>query len=289
MKKLLAKCTNKFFQWLWIEEKPIKYRPEFTVEKVLNPVTMYVREELDHQDLETGKVCGFKIQLFWPSLKNRFFDKILFKAFHKRYYHADPWIGDWLGTRILKFPTDLFMYQEIIYKNKPDVIIECGTANGGLTLFLATICDLMGHGKIATIDVSPNRHKDLDPEAGEFRPYHDRIMYLLGSDTDPGLVEYLKENISPEESVMVILDSDHTKKHVLKQLEIYSDIVTVGQYLIVEDTNVGYWGKRERKENGPLFALREWLKDHPEFRIDYAMERHILTANMCGYLKKVEE
>src|ERR1700677_3924698 len=109
----------------------------------------------------------------------------------------------------------------------PDVVIETGTWHGGSALFLAMVCDAIGHGRVITIDVDP----------GDPLPEHDRITYLRGSSTDPDMLTRVRELTGQATSVMVILDSDHDREHVLAELNAYGDIVTVGGYLIVEDTN----------------------------------------------------
>lgn len=273
------KVLKKFFQWLWMDKKPILHRPEYAITKIINPTTFIARREHETEE------CGMRIQLFWNRLKQRFIDSYIVRRFHKIYYDSNAWIGCWKGIRILKCPTDLFVYQEIIYETKPDIIIECGTANGGTAIYLADICDIMGKGKVATIDFNPDRHPELDQNT-IFRPYHDRILYIVGDDTSKEVIDLLKEVILKDDSVMVILDSDHQKDHVFKQLEIYSEFVTDGQYMIVEDTDVGYRVQKQHKNDGPIVALDHWLKYHPEFRIDYTKEKHLLTSNLCGYLKK---
>ncbi|QQG44858.1 MAG: cephalosporin hydroxylase [Candidatus Roizmanbacteria bacterium] len=181
----------------------------------------------------------------------------------------------WLGIPVQKIPTDLWIYQEIITTQKPDYIIECGTADGGSALFLASICDLVKHGKIISVDI-----------VKKIRPKHKRVTYLYGSSVSKEIEQRVKKNISKSKKVMAILDSDHSKKHVLKELHIYSKLVTKGNYLIVEDTNlnghpVPYF------EAGPWEATQEFIKHNKHFLIDTTKEKFYLTFNPRGYLKKL--
>ncbi len=122
----------------------------------------------------------------------------------------------WLGVSALKLPSDMWVYQEIVYEVKPDIIIETGSMYGGSALFLATICDINKKGKIISIDI--NRKKDF--------PKHERIKFLTGSSTDKKTIDELKKDIGVNQKIIVILDSDHSKEHVLKELEIYNEFVS---------------------------------------------------------------
>lgn len=178
------------------------------------------------------------------------------------------------GFLVQKNPLDLWIYQEILWDTKPDLIIEMGTASGGTTLFLANQLDLIGNGEIISVDI--------DNRLG-IVPNHPRITYLVG-DTENAYVhnELLKE-CQKHSSGMVILDDDHSTEHVLLELEMYNTFVTPGQYLIVEDTNVDWplgYG------DGPGKAVHEFLKTHSEFEVDRKREKFLMTWNPGGYLKR---
>jgi len=203
-------------------------------------------------------------------------------AFHKLLYNSleQTWrANQWLGTPIEKNPLDLWIFQEIIYQVKPDVIVEAGTWKGGSALYMANLLDLLHQGKLITIDIEeqPNR------------PVHPRIQYLLGSSTAPEIVAIVKSGIGPKDKVMVVLDSDHRKEHVLKELLIYSKLVTKGSYLILEDTNVNGHPVYPEFGPGPMEALQEYLKDHSDLEIDKSRERLFVTFNPSGYLRKVKD
>ena len=174
----------------------------------------------------------------------------------------------WLGKKSWKCPLDLWIYQEIIYDLKPDIIVESGTFKGGTALYLANICDLVNKGIIITIDIV-----DL-----EDRPKHNRIKYLTGSSTSNEITSKVKKELGNNDRVMVILDSNHSKNHVLNELRIYSKMVTKGSYLIIEDTNL----------DGPRKALKAFLKENKDFFTDKSKNKFFLTFNPKGFLKKVK-
>lgn len=178
------------------------------------------------------------------------------EQFHKLYYSngGRTWSGNtsWLGYKVLKCPLDLFIYQEIIYDNKPDIIIETGTGSGGTTHFLASICDFINHGNIISIDVENRNHKDILPQ-------HKRITYVNGSSIAEDTIDQIKNITSEKDKIMVILDSDHSKNHVLQELNIYSKFVTKENYIIVEDTNLNH--PMTVNFEGPMVFKFSLLKD----------------------------
>lgn len=183
----------------------------------------------------------------------------------------------WLGTRILKCPMDLWVYQEILWELRPDVVIETGTAHGGSALFLASMLDLLGAGRVITIDI--------EEKAG--RPVHPRIQYLCGSSVSSEIHERVKASIRPGEKVMLILDSDHSKEHVLLELELLGPLVTVGSYLIVEDTNLNGHPIEPLHGPGPAEAVAAFLEADRRFAVDRERERFHLTFNPGGYLRRL--
>ena len=189
----------------------------------------------------------------------------------------------WFGVPVSKCPLDLWIYQEIIYEKRPQLIIETGTYYGGSALFLADVLDLIGEGHIATVDVkvcTPQSHHE------RVRVEHPRIEYVLGSSTSPEIVERLKSIAAEVERVMVILDSDHSMEHVLDELSIYSDLVTDGQYLVVEDTCVNGHPLFEAHGPGPMEALERFFNEDDRFVIDKGREKLLMTFQPNGYLLK---
>jgi len=199
-------------------------------------------------------------------------------SFHRLYYESEVFARtSWLGVSALKCPLDLWIYQEIIHDLRPDVIVECGTASGGSALFLAAICDLVGNGRIITVDI----------EEVPGRPQHARVTYLHGSSTAPDIVEQVGRAVAGEGCVLVLLDSDHSKDHVLAELRAYSSFVTPGSYVIVEDTNIGGHPVSPDWGPGPMEAVDEFLAENNAFAIDGSREKFFLTFNPRGYLRRM--
>ena len=206
-------------------------------------------------------------------------------AFHRVYYDAwEKGIADgrgtitlsWFGYRTLKSPLDLWTYQEILVETRPDLIVEFGTRFGGSAYYIASLLDLVGHGQVLTVDI----------EAVKGRPVHRRIAYVLGSSIDPAIVAQVRA-AAEGKRVMVILDSDHTAAHVTAELAAYHDLVTVGCYLIVEDTNVNGHPVRADFGPGPMEALDAFLTSRNDFVSDRDRERFLLTLNPRGFLRRV--
>jgi cephalosporin hydroxylase len=203
--------------------------------------------------------------------------------FHRAYYEAGVAGGiwkatTWLGVQTWKCPLDLWVYQEIIHEQRPDLVIETGTAYGGSALFMATIFDAVGHGEIITID--------LDDVSWPSRPEHPRITYITASSTDPAIVAELADHASRLERVMVVLDSDHSAEHVYNELCAYAPMVTPGSYLIVEDTNINGHPVYETFGPGPMEAAQKFLQETTEFAMDETREKFLLTFNPGGWLRR---
>ena len=219
-------------------------------------------------------------------------EKNIIQLFHYIYYTKSEqtqidgkWEGAktwgctrWRGNGVLKCPLDLWIYQEIIYETQPDFIIEAGTFYGGSALFFADLLEILGKGEVITLDITnpPNL------------PQHHRIKYILGSSIDPQIISDIK-SIVKGKKVLVVLDSDHSKDHVLKELEIYSDIVTTGSYMIVEDSNVNGHPVALEHGPGPMEAINEFIIKDNRFQIDLSREKFMLTFNPSGYLIKIKD
>ena len=195
--------------------------------------------------------------------------------FHEKYYNSHVWSKTyWRGVKALKCPLDLWMYQEIICDIKPDYIIETGTAYGGSALFMADFCEMINHGEVITIDIEDRK-----------RPAHPRIFYITGSSINPEIIHDIKK-IVENKKTMVILDSNHTKDHVFKEMTRYSQLVSSGSYLIVEDTNLNGHPVMPDFGPGPMEAVDEFLKNNDNFLIDYNCHKFAMTFNYRGYLIK---
>jgi cephalosporin hydroxylase len=184
----------------------------------------------------------------------------------------------WMGTRVLKCPFDLWVYQEILYETQPDVLVETGTNKGGSSLYFAHLFDLINKGRIISVDIT-------HPKEG--LPQHPRIEYLLGSSTAPEMLAAIRERIQPGEKVMVLLDSDHSEKHVSEELKLYSDLVTEGCYLVVEDTNLNGHPVSRGHGPGPMEAVKGFLATRSDFVPDKSREKFKLTFYPDGWLKRL--
>jgi cephalosporin hydroxylase len=176
----------------------------------------------------------------------------------------------WMGRPIIQLPQDIIRVQEIIYKIKPDVIIETGVAHGGSLIFYASLCKAMGKGRIIGVDIEIRKENRQSIEKHELASF---ITLVEGNSIDTQVIHKVKSLISNDESVIVILDSLHTKNHVLAELEAYHHLVTRNSYIvatdgIMKDLNDVPRGKSEWKEDNPISAVNEFLQSHPNFSLD---------------------
>lgn len=173
----------------------------------------------------------------------------------------------WLGRPIIQLPEDIVRMQELVYHLKPDVIVETGVAHGGNQVFFASLCTLMGQGRVIGVDIEIRPHNRAALEAHELAPL---ITLIEGPSTDPSVLAKVKAQIRPHENVLVLLDSSHTKDHVLRELEAYAPLVGVGSYIIAADgimeALVGVpRAKLDWDQDNPKRAVAEFLVRHPEF------------------------
>lgn len=202
--------------------------------------------------------------------------------FHRMYFDARDFNLTWrntfyLGHPILKCPLDLWLYQEIIHRIRPGLIVETGTAFGGSALYLANLCDTIGHGRVMTVDLNPK--PDL--------PAHPRLEYVVGSSTAPEIFARVKAAAAQAGPVIVFLDSDHAMGHVEREMELYHALVTPGSYLVVEDTNLNGHPVMPNHGPGPWEAVERFTQRHQEFAHDTAMDKFLLSFNPRGYLKRL--
>ncbi len=182
----------------------------------------------------------------------------------------------YFGIRTFKSPMDAWVYQEIICETKPDVIIEIGNANGGSTLHLAHLCDLLDNGRVIGIDLS---HDNVPAHVKA----HPRISLITGDAC--GVIEKVAEMISAQESVLIIEDSSHTYDNTLKVLRLYSRLIKPGDYFIVEDS-IGQHGLSGGRFPGPYEAIETFSGENSDFEIDRSREHFFITWNPKGYLRR---
>lgn len=200
----------------------------------------------------------------------------------------------WMDRPIIQFPQDIIALQEIVWKIKPDLIIETGIARGGSLIFSASMLELIGNnGTVIGIDVDIRKHNKIEIEK---HPMYKRIVLMEGSSIELAIIQKIRKFIKEKSKVMVILDSNHTHKHVLKELKLYSSFVTKGSYLVIFDTIIEDlpddffpnrpWGKG----NNPKTAVKEFLKNTNRFVVDKDIENKLqITVAPDGYLKCIKD
>lgn len=194
----------------------------------------------------------------------------------------------WMGVPIIQLPEDVLMMQELICKIRPDVIIETGTAHGGAALFYASVLQLLGKGRVISIDVDIRKYNRLAIQA---HPMSKRVVLIEGSSIDENVLAQVRNQVAPDETVLVALDSDHTYGHVRNELDQYSRLVTRGSYVVVFDgvldslsTAPGL--KPGWKSKTPADAIRDFLAEHQEFAVDRYYNRLGVTYCPDGFLRR---
>jgi cephalosporin hydroxylase len=176
----------------------------------------------------------------------------------------------WLGRPIIQLPEDLLRMQEVLFQVQPDVIIETGVAHGGSLIFYATLCRALGKGRVIGIDI---RIRPENRKALEAHPLAPDITLIEESSTAPETLAKVSGSLQAGDRVLVVLDSCHTKAHVLAELEAYQSFVSAGSYIvatdgIMKDLHDLERGKPEWVSDNPVSAALEFAKRHPEFRIE---------------------
>lgn len=229
---------------------------------VISPETRVTVEEMEQRVVRTREKHG-------PLLQH----------YHQVWYESDhTWVyTQFLGVGIMKSPTDLWAYQDLMSMVKPKTVIETGTYQGGTALWFAFLMDMLQieGGQVITIDFEDRR-----------KCSHPRILFLGGDSTDPVLAEAVREQI--QHPLLVSLDADHSAAHVRQELELYAPLCRLGDWLVVEDTNISWVG--EGGDRGARGGLEDYLRAHPgEFRQDILSERYLLSMNPGGWLERIAE
>ncbi len=176
----------------------------------------------------------------------------------------------WFGRPIIQLPEDLVRLQEVIYQIKPDVIIETGVAHGGGLIFYASLCKVLEKGRVIGIDIEIRPHNRKAIEEHDLFPY---ITLLEGSSIAPEIVNQVKATLKPSDTVLILLDSNHSKDHVLAELNAYAEYVTPGSYIVATDGIMQDLVGAPRSQpdwgtNNPQTAVAEFLETHPEFSLE---------------------
>jgi cephalosporin hydroxylase len=202
----------------------------------------------------------------------------------------------WLGRPIIQLPDDMLRIQELIYSIKPDVIIETGVAHGGALIFYASLCKIMERGRVIGIDIEIRPHNRRAIEAHELFPF---VTLIEGSSTDPTVVDKVKSKVEPGERVLILLDSNHTKEHVLAELEAFSSLVNVGSYIVAMDGIMEQLAGAPRTQpdwtwNNPKRAALEFVEENADFVIEdptFLFNEGTVSKRVtywpCGFIKRV--
>ncbi len=176
----------------------------------------------------------------------------------------------WMGRPIIQLPEDMVRTQEVIYRVKPDLIIETGVAHGGSLIYYASLCKVMERGRVIGVDIEIRPHNRAAIETHELSPL---VTLIEGSSTAPETVDQTRSLVRDGETVLVILDSDHSKRHVLDELNAYAGLVTPGSYIVATDGVMKDLVGAPRSqpdwaENNPYAAAQDFLATHPEFVLE---------------------
>lgn len=207
-----------------------------------------------------------------------------------RYDYSYLW--SWMGVPIIQFPADVMATQEVIWATKPDVIIETGVARGGSVLFMASMLEMIGKGTVIGVDIDIRAHNRASITT---HPMSKRVTLIEGGSVDDDTLARVRAEIPDRARVMVVLDSDHSRDHVLAECRAYGPMVTAGCYMVVADTLVGHITEENApkkrsnvwfKGDEPLSALRDYLAETDRFEVDPVLNgKLVMSSSPGGYLR----
>jgi cephalosporin hydroxylase len=240
------------------------------------------RKEFEDEKSRQSRAMGRDVDVFQQSLK-------LITALDAYGY---SYLWSWMGVPIIQMPADVMATQEVIWATKPDIIIETGVARGGSVLFMASLLEIIGKGKVIGVDIDIRAH---NREAIETHPMSKRVVLLEGGSVDEVTLARVRAEIPDGASVMVVLDSDHSRQHVLAECRAYGPMVTPGCYMVVADTVVGHVTeenaprKRSKvwfKGDEPLSALQDYMSETNRFEVDEALNgKLVMSSSPGGYVR----
>lgn len=204
--------------------------------------------------------------------------------------HGYSYVWDWLGLPIIQSPVDIVVLQEVVWRTRPQLVIETGVARGGSVALFASLLELLGEGRVLGVDIEirAGNRAALDEH-----PLRHRIDLLEGSSTAPSTLEEVTQRAKAVERVMVVLDSDHTHAHVREELDAYAPLVSPGQYLVVADTIVEHLPRQVHRPrawgpgDNPATALDAFLAADDRFEVDVDIDaKLLLSSSPRGYLRR---
>lgn len=195
----------------------------------------------------------------------------------------------WMGIPIIQLPEDIMMMQELIWRVRPDVIVEAGVAHGGALILYSSLLDAIGRGRVIGVDVEIRKYNRLAIQA---HPMSKRVTLIEGDSVAPATLDRVRAEIPPGSTVMVALDSSHTREHVAAELERYAPLVTPGSYCVVFDSVMTMVSDAPGAGPGwdadnPLEAVRAFLAEHEEFEVDPSFNRLEVTYCQSGFLRRL--
>lgn len=192
----------------------------------------------------------------------------------------------WLGVEMLQFPNDLMTYQRLIVETDPDYVIELGTLYGGLSLYLATVLQALGdEAKVITVDIRDEPWKQTVETGNIPERLLQRVIFIHGDSVSDAVTRRISEMVTGKK-VLVILDSSHETEHVLEELRLYSKLIPVGDYLVVNDTHLDHT-KDIGRVSGPMAAVRRFLDGNGDFVIDSSKQPFMISCFHSGILRRV--
>ena len=205
------------------------------------------------------------------------------------------YLWSWMGVPIIQMPADVMATQEVVWNTKPDVIIETGVARGGSVLFMASLLHMMGNatGKVIGVDIDIRAH---NRDSIEKHPMLGQVVLIEGGSVDEDVLAQVRAEIPEGARVMVVLDSDHSRDHVLAECRAYANLVTPGCFMVVADTMIGHVREEDAppnrsktwfEGNEPLSALRDFMSENSDFEVDEVLNgKLVLSSSPGGYIRR---
>ena len=202
----------------------------------------------------------------------------------------------WMGRPIIQLPEDMVRLQEVIYALKPDVLIETGVAHGGSLIFYASLFEAMGKGRVIGVDIEIREHNRAAIEGHEMKK---RIELIVGSSTAPDVLDQVKAQIKPGEKVLVVLDSNHTRDHVLDELRAYGELIEVGSYVVATDGIMAQvkggprtgddwdWNNPQRAVHDFVAEDKRFIVEEPAFPFNEGVVKERVTYWPDAFVKRI--